>query len=107
MRRIAGQIVCVRLPAPSGEGQLGNLQVTNQYPNTAGMSAKGGSPCITSATNQLLMQTLLVLQSQNGHNQQAQSRPPTLPGAGTTVGGLGAPAQQQLVPDPHAMQMQR
>ena len=53
-----------------------------------------------SATNQLLMQTLLVLQGQRGHQQPAQSTP------ATTVGSLGAPAQRQLISDDHAAHMQ-
>ena len=64
----------------------------------AGMADPAGGSI--SATNQLLMQTLLVLQGQRGHQQQAQSTP------ATTVGGLGAPAQQRLISDAHAAHMQ-
>ena len=64
----------------------------------AGMVDPAGGSIRT--TNQLLMQTLLVLQGQRGHQQQTHSTP------ATTVGGLGAPAQQQFIPDAHAAHMQ-
>ena len=57
------------------------------------MAAPTGGSSI-SASNQLLMQTLLMLQNQNGTHQAR-----LLAGAGTTVGKPCPPTQQQLIPD--------